>query len=321
VTWSPSEIPDCTGKTALVTGANSGIGFEAARLLAGKGATVVLGCRSEPRGRDALQRIAASVPSARVEMLLVDLASLASIREAAARFGERHDRLDVLCNNAGVMAIPRTLSEDGFELQLAVNHLGPFALTGLLLSKLLAAPAARVVAVSSLVHRAARLRLDDLDSARRYRKWEAYAQSKLANLLFAYELQRKLARSGARAISVACHPGYSDTNLQQVGPALEGSRLRSVLFRASNRLFAQSSEKGAWPIVYAATAPGVAGGDYIGPSGPGEMFGAPVEVRSSGTSHDPELARALWSASVERTGVDYGLLCGKARASPGGRVS
>lgn len=301
-------IPDCTGKTVLVTGANSGIGLEAAKLLAAKGATVVLGCRDLQRGEAALARIQRSVSSARVELLRIDLARLASIREASARFSDRHQRLDVLCNNAGVMAIPRTLTEDGFEMQLGVNHLGPFALTGLLLSRLLAAPAARVVAVSSLVHRTARLRLDDLEGAHRYRKWEAYAQSKLANLLFAYELQRRFARSGAAAISVACHPGYTDTNLQQVGPALEGSRLRGALFRASNKLFAQSPEKGALPLVHAATSPDVRGGDYIGPSGPGELHGSPAKVRSSRASYDAELARQLWDASVTRTGVDYGAL-------------
>jgi protochlorophyllide reductase len=303
--FDPAGIPDCSGKTVLVTGANSGIGFEAAKLLAAKGATVVLGCRDPRRGEAAVARIVQSVPSARVELLLIDLARLASIREAAARFCDDHPCLDVLCNNAGVMAIPRTLTEDGFETQLAVNHLGPFALTGLLLPRLLSAPAARVVAVSSLVHRAARLRLDDLEASGRYQKWEAYSQSKLANLLFAYELQRRFKRSGTATISVACHPGYTDTNLQQVGPALEGSRLRGALFRFSNTLFAQSPEKGALPLVYAATSPDVHGGDYIGPSGPGELHGPPAKVRSSRASYDAELARALWEASAARTGIDY----------------
>ena len=306
--WRPSQIPAQSGRVALVTGANSGIGFEAARGLARAGARVVLACRDLDKARQAEARIRAAQPEAALELLALDLASLAAVRSAAAAFVAEHDQLDVLCNNAGVMAVPRALSQDGFELQLAVNHLGHFALTGLLLEPLLRAEHARIVTVSSSAHRIGRIRFDDLDGERHYHKWVAYGQSKLANLLFAYELQRRLTAKGARAISVACHPGYAATNLQHVGPALTGSRLQAVFYRLMNASFAQSAEHGAWPTLYAATAPDVQPGDYIGPSGPGELRGAPVHASSMPASHDPELAQRLWQVSVERTGVDYAAL-------------
>lgn len=306
--WSPQAVPDQRGRVALVTGANSGIGFEAARLLAARGAHLVLACRDLERGEAARARIAAQQPDAQLELVQLDLADLAQVRAAAARVLERHPRLDVLCNNAGVMAIERALSPDGFELQLAVNHLGHFALTGALLPALLASEAARVVTVTSLVHVAGRIRFDDLDGARAYERWSAYAQSKLANLLFAYELQRRLARAGSAAISVACHPGYAATNLQFVAPAAERRRFTAGFFRVANGLFAQSAERGAWPTVYAATAPDVHGGECIGPSGPGELWGSPKAVSTSRTSREPAEAERLWQLSVERTGVDYARL-------------
>jgi NAD(P)-dependent dehydrogenase (short-subunit alcohol dehydrogenase family) len=303
--WTTAKIPDLSGKTALVTGANSGIGFEAARVLARRGARVVLACRDGDRGRAALERVQAETPGARAELLPLDLASLASVRAAASSFCERHEHLDLLCNNAGVMAVPRTLTADGFELQLGVNHFGHFALTGLLLPSLLAANAARVVTVSSTAHRIGRMSWDDLDGARHYHKWAAYGQSKLANLLFAYELQRRLQAKHARAVSVACHPGYASTNLQQVGPQLEGARVALAIYRLGNALIAQSAEKGAWPTLCAATSPEISGGDYVGPGGPFELSGTPVKVRSIAASHDEEAARRLWELSVERTGAGY----------------
>jgi NAD(P)-dependent dehydrogenase (short-subunit alcohol dehydrogenase family) len=269
---------------------------------------VVLGCRDADKGRAALDRILHESSAARVEVLALDLADLTRVRAAAARFLDTHERLDLLCNNAGVMAIPRTLTSDGNEMQFGVNHLGHFALTGLLLGALLASGASRIVTVSSLAHRIGRIRLDDLDGGQRYEKWQAYGQSKLANLLFAYELQRRLSARGAAAISVACHPGYANTNLQQVGPSAEGSRVRAAFFKLGNAMLAQSAEKGAWPTLYAATADDVRGGDFIGPAGPGELAGAPEKVGSNALSRDPEQARALWHVSVERTGVDYALL-------------
>ncbi len=303
--WRPEQLPDLAGRIALVTGANSGIGFHAALALARQGALVLLGCRDRGRGEAALAAIADEAPPGRAELLPLDLASLASVRAAARRVCEAHERLDILCNNAGVMALPRALTEDGFELQLGVNHFGHFALTGLLLPRLLAAEAARVVTVSSTAHRIGRIHFEDLDGARHYQKWAAYGQSKLANLLFAYELQRRLHAAGARAISVACHPGYAATNLQQVGPSLEGARLTSAVYRLGNALIAQSAERGAWPTLCAATAQWVRGGDYIGPGGPFELAGAPARVRSTSLSHDADSARRLWQISVERTGVTY----------------
>jgi NAD(P)-dependent dehydrogenase (short-subunit alcohol dehydrogenase family) len=303
--WALDALPDLAGKTVLVTGANSGIGFEAARMFARKGANVVMACRDPRRGDAALQRVRAETPAAGLQLLELDLASLASVKRAAERFGAEHSRLDVLCNNAGVMAIPRALSADGFEMQLAVNHLGHFALTGLLLERVLAAGAARVVTVSSSAHRIGKIRFDDLDGERRYHKWAAYGQSKLANLLFAFELQRRFDAHGVPAISVACHPGYADTNLQQVGPSLQRSRFGAAFFRLSNALFAQSAERGAWPTVYAAAAADVRGADYIGPGGPGEIAGRPKKVRAMRAAHDEVAARTLWDVSVQRTGVDY----------------
>jgi NAD(P)-dependent dehydrogenase (short-subunit alcohol dehydrogenase family) len=303
--WSSAQLPDLSGKTVLVTGANSGIGFEAARVFARKGARVVLACRDAGKGELALLRIRAESPAAAIEMLQLDLASLVSVRRAAERFAAANARLDVLCNNAGIMAIPRALTADGFEMQLGVNHFGHFALTGLLLEPLLAAGPARVVTVSSTSHKIGHIHFDDLDGERRYHKWAAYGQSKLANLLFAFELQRRLGERGAPAISVACHPGYAATNLQMVGPQMQGSQLGARLFRLSNALFAQSAEQGAWPTLYAAAGADVHGGDYIGPGGIGEVAGAPKKVSATRAAHDEDAARRLWDVSVQRTGVDY----------------
>jgi NAD(P)-dependent dehydrogenase (short-subunit alcohol dehydrogenase family) len=273
-------------------------------VFARRGAELVLGCRDAAKGAAALQRIEEESRGARVELLELDLASLASVQQAARRFAQGYARLHVLCNNAGVMAIPRALTVDGFEMQFGVNHLGHFALTGWLFERLLAAGDARIVTVSSSAHRIGRIAFDDIDGARSYQEWLAYGQSKLANLLFAFELQRRLAARGLSAISVACHPGYADTNLQQVAPTVRGSRVGAAFFKVSNALFAQSAARGAWPTLYAATAPDVQGGDYIGPSGVGELMGAPKRVRARRSAYDPELARRLWELSVQRTGVD-----------------
>jgi NAD(P)-dependent dehydrogenase (short-subunit alcohol dehydrogenase family) len=298
-------LPDLTHHVALVTGANSGLGFEASKALAGAGARVLMACRSEAKAGEAIAAIRGAHPSARLEFLPLDLASLRSVRAAAERVRCEHARLDFLINNAGVMAIPRALSEDGFEMQLAVNHLGHFALTGLLLPRLLAAPAARVVSVTSLVHRVGRIRFEDIDGAQRYRKWDAYGQSKLANLFFAIELHRRLLAARAPAISLVCHPGYAATNLQSVGPQLEGSALMGSLMKASNALFAQSAARGAECLLAAATSPLLRGGECIGPSGPFQAFGAPTEVSVRKLAHNPRIASRLWALSVERTGVGY----------------
>ena len=312
-------MPDQHGRIALVTGANSGIGYEAARALAARGAHVLLACRDVGRGEAARARIAAEQPAASLELLPLDLAQLAQVREAAARVNEKHGRLDLLCNNAGVMAIERGLSADGFELQLGINHLGHFALTGLLLPSVLASPAGRVVTVTSLVHKVGRVRFDDLDGARSYERWSAYAQSKLANLFFAYELQRRLARIGVAAISVACHPGYAATNLQSAAPEAEGRKLSAGFFRVSNNLFAQSAERGAWPTLYAATEPSLEGGECVGPGGPGQLWGAPRVVKTGGASYDEALAARLWDVSAQRTGVSYERLVPRSTSGPSPR--
>jgi NAD(P)-dependent dehydrogenase (short-subunit alcohol dehydrogenase family) len=303
--WTLDDIPDQAGKLAVITGGNSGIGYEAALALAGKGAHVILTVRSEEKRRAAVEAIERAHPGAAVEALALDLSDLGSVRRFAAAFLDRFTALPVLINNAGVMAIPYARTADGFEMQLGTNHLGHFALTGLLLPAILAAPGARVVTVSSSAHAPGKIDFTNLDGARSYSAWATYSQSKLANLLFAYELQRRLEAAGASAISVACHPGWAATNLQAAGPRMRGSRLGVRLSELANRLFAQSAAEGALPTLYAATAPDVKGGDYIGPV---ELFGsrgAPGKARSSARSHDGATAARLWQVSRQLTGVGY----------------
>jgi NAD(P)-dependent dehydrogenase (short-subunit alcohol dehydrogenase family) len=305
VPWTAADLPDLHGRIFVVTGGNSGIGLEAVRELSRRGARVLLACRDLRRGQAALADILRDVPAASVEETELDLASLASVRTFAARFSERFERLDALVNNAGVMAIPRRETADGFEMQLGTNHLGHFALTGLLLPRLLATPGARVVTVSSSVHRVGRIDFDDLMGERRYSKWGTYAQSKLANLLFTYELQRRLAAAGSTAMAAACHPGYAATNLQFVGARMDNASWTERLMRLGNRLLAQDAAHGALPTLYAAAAPDVRGGDFIGPDGFLGNRGHPRKTRSSRRSHDPEDARRLWEVSEKLTGVRY----------------
>lgn len=306
--WTAGDMPDLAGRTMIVTGGNSGIGFETSKELARKGARVILACRDLGKAKSAIDSIRNEVPGAQVEAMQLDLASLASVREFAGKFIAAHRRLDVLCNNAGVMALPYRKTADGFEMQFGTNHLGHFALTGLLLELLLATPGARVVNVSSGAHRMGRIRFDDLQWERGYRKWAAYGQSKLANLLFTYELQRRLEASGKTQISVAAHPGYAATNLQAAGPRMQGSPLLERVSELFNRLFAQSAAMGALPTLYAMTMPDVRGGDYIGPDGIGEFRGHPRKVGSSARSRDPGAARRLWEESERLTGVRFAAL-------------
>lgn len=306
--WTATDISDQGGRVAVVTGANSGLGSETALALAARGAHVVLACRDASRAQSALDAIRRASPGASIEVLALDLASLASIRAFAEAFGQRHSRLDLLCNNAGVMAIPRRSTADGFEMQLGTNHLGHFALTGSLLPTLLATPGSRVVSVSSSAHRPGRMHWDDLQLERNYGKWHAYAQSKLANLLFAYELDRRLRRAKASAISVAAHPGYAATNLQAVGARMEGARIAERVFDFGNRILAQSAAMGALPTLYAATAPGVQGGEYFGPDSFGEMWGHPRRVGSTARSKDLADAARLWEVSEELTQVRFSAL-------------
>jgi NAD(P)-dependent dehydrogenase (short-subunit alcohol dehydrogenase family) len=305
--WTEADIPDLSGKTIIVTGGNSGIGYEASLQLAAKGARVVLACRDQGKANTAANAIRAAHPNATVDVMSLDLASLASVRAFAEAFHAQHGRLDILCNNAGVMALPYRKTADGFEMQLGTNHLGHFALTGQLLDLLRGAAGARVVNVSSGAHRAGWMRFKDLQWQHGYRKWLAYGQSKLANLLFTYELQRRLAAANVPVISVACHPGYAATNLQAAGPRMAGSTFMEQVTQLGNRLFAQNAALGALPTLYAATAADVHGGDYIGPDGVGEMHGHPRKVESNGRSHDPETARRLWDVSEELTGIRYNL--------------
>jgi NAD(P)-dependent dehydrogenase (short-subunit alcohol dehydrogenase family) len=313
--WSVADIPDLSGRRAVVTGANSGIGYHTALELARHGADVVLACRDQGRGKEALDRLrehAVGTPgaaSARLESL--DLASLVSVRAFAERYGDAP--LDILVNNAGVMALPRRTTADGFELQFGTNHLGHFALTGLLLANLLAAGAggggaARVVTVSSMAHVIGRMNFDDLQGERHYGRWRAYGQSKLANLLFAFELDRRARRVGAPLVSVASHPGYAATNLQTASAKLEGSSLRERFMELGNRVFAQPSAAGAQPSLYAATAPEVEGGTFWGPSGPMQR-GAPGRnlVTMPAARREADAAR-LWDVSETLTGVRFGAL-------------
>ena len=297
--WTAADIPDQTGRTAVITGANTGLGYETAAALAGRGARVVLAVRTLEKGRQAVARITAATPGAEVELQELDLTSLESVRAAAARLRSGHDRIDLLINNAGVMYTPRSTTKDGFELQFGTNHLGHFAFTGLLLDRLLPV-ASRVVTVSSIGHRIrAAIHFDDLQWERRYSRVGAYGQSKLANLLFTYELQRRLAPHGT-TIAVAAHPGGSNTELMRNLPrpiAAASSLLVEPLM--------QGADLGALPTLRAATDPGVLGGQYFGPDGFQEIRGYPKVVASSAQSHDVELQRRLWAVSEELTGVVY----------------
>jgi NAD(P)-dependent dehydrogenase (short-subunit alcohol dehydrogenase family) len=306
--WTTDDIPDLTGRTAVVTGANSGLGFESALALARAGADVVLACRDQAKGSAALDRIVASVPDATVSLAPLDLADLASVAAFATAFAGDHDGLDILLNNAGVMAIPRRETADGFEMQFGTNHLGHFALTAHLLDRLLARPGARVVTVSSAVAQMGRIRFDDLQGTGKYGKWSAYSQAKLANQLFALELDRRASGHGIDLISVAAHPGYAATNLQSVGPQMSGSSLMERLTDVGNKIFGQSAAGGALPSLYGATAPGVTGGHYFGPGGFMAQRGAPKEVSFVKAAKNPVVARRLWEVSEELTGVTFGAL-------------
>jgi NAD(P)-dependent dehydrogenase (short-subunit alcohol dehydrogenase family) len=303
--WTAAQLPRLDGKIIVVTGANSGIGYEAARGLASAGAHVVLACRSEQGANDAIAKIHGEHPSAKLSFLPLDLSNLASVRAFADAFGKAHDRLDVLINNAGVMALPYRKTADGFEMQFGTNHLGHFALTGLLLNRIVRAAPSRVVTVSSDMHKTGKIRFDDLQWEHGYQRWLAYGQSKLANLLFAYELERRIEARGLSVRSVACHPGYAATNLQTAAARMESSSFSEKLWRGMNSLFAQPMEMGALPTLFAAAAPEVRGGDYIGPDGFMEVRGYPVKVKSNKRSHDTEVARRLWEVSEQLTGVRF----------------
>jgi NAD(P)-dependent dehydrogenase (short-subunit alcohol dehydrogenase family) len=301
--WTADRIPDQRGRTAVVTGANSGLGLVTARELARAGARVVMACRNLEKGDSAVRQVEARVPGGRIELEALDLASLHSVRAFAERVRSGHDGIDLLINNAGVMATPRGRTADGFELQLGTNHLGHFALTGLLIGELEGRDDARVVTLSSGAHRMGRIAFDNLSGDRRYFRWRAYSQSKLANLLFALELDRRLRAAGSTVKSLAAHPGYAATNLQSTGPPL----LDTLLMIPANKLIAQSDEMGALPMLYAATEPGLEGGLFIGPDGFAAQRGHPRTERPSAAARDEQAARRLWEVSEQLTGIRYEL--------------
>jgi NAD(P)-dependent dehydrogenase (short-subunit alcohol dehydrogenase family) len=306
--WDDENIPDLSGNVAIVTGANSGLGFEVTKALAAKGALVVMGCRNVDKGEEAKSLITKDVVGASLDLMLLDLADLSSVKSFAAGFREKYKSLHILCNNAGVMQVPKGQTVDGFETHFGINHLGHFALTGLLLDLLLDTGGSRVVTVSSGAHRWGKIDFDDIGLEKNYGRTSAYGRSKLANLLFAYELQRRLDRIGSSTISVAAHPGYAATNLQRTGPRMGGGRFFAWLYGVLNILVAQSARMGALPILYAATAGDVKGGNYIGPAGFGQMRGYPKKVESNEASHDEETAKRLWDLSMKLTKVKYASL-------------
>ncbi len=300
--WTSNDIPNLTGRSAVVTGANSGLGLEVARELARHGAAVVLACRDLGKGQRALEAVRATATGLEPELARLDLADLASVADFASAHGESHpEGLDLLVNNAGIMAAPRRVTADGFESQLGTNHLGHFALTGRLLPALLRRPRPRVVTVSSVAHRMGRIDFDDLHGTRRYRRWRAYGQSKLANLLFALELDRRARAAGAPLVSAAAHPGYAATKLQTSSPPAH----EALAMRLINPLVAQSAAMGALPLLFAATVDDLPGGTYIGPDGPGEMRGNPRPVSPNRRAEDGEVARRLWEVSERLTGVSF----------------
>jgi NAD(P)-dependent dehydrogenase (short-subunit alcohol dehydrogenase family) len=300
--WTAADIPDQSGRTAIITGANSGLGLATARELARAGADVWLASRSEEKARGAMQAIRNQVPNADLTIGALDLADLSSVRAFAESFAAPGRPLDLLINNAGIMAAPRRLTRDGFESQFGTNHLGHFALTGLLLGALLKAPAPRVVTVSSTMHRGGTMNFDDLNGERKYGRWRAYSQSKLANLMFCFELQRRAVAADTALLSLAAHPGYAATNLQSAAP---DRFYEKAYMWIGNRLFAQSADMGALPTLYAATVPNLPGGTYIGPGGRAEQRGHPKVVTAAGKAYDEEAWQRLWEVSEQLTGVHY----------------
>ena len=299
--WTTSDIPDLTGKTAIITGANSGVGYETALELARRDATTIIACRSSSRGEAAMQRLRNAVPHARVDLMLLDLGDLSSISRFVEEIQSFRQELHILVNNAGIMATPYLTNSSGFESQFGTNHLGHFALTAKLMPLLSAAPSARIVNVSSLAHRGEKIDFENLQTGnRRYNRWRAYGRSKLANLLFTYELQRRLDNAEIQHVkSLAAHPGVSRTNIAQ-GLGVIGKIAMPVA-----GLFFQSAQMGALPILRAATDPEARGGQYYGPDKPNERKGYPVIVTSSSESHDAEVARRLWEQSEKLTGVKF----------------
>ena len=302
--WTTAAIPDQSGRLALITGANSGLGLETARALLARGATVVLACRSRSRAEQARQELLQAAPpaSGAVDLLDLDLASLSAVRQAASELADRYGRLDLLINNAGLMALPRLLSRDGYEMQLAVNHLGHFALTLALLPLLRDQPGSRVVTVTSGAQYFGRIAFDDLQGERRYDRWAAYGQSKLANVMFSLELQRRLQQRGDGVLALAAHPGFARTNLQPASIAANGSWIEPLAYRLMGPLF-QSAAMGALPQLFAATAPDATPGGHYGPDQLGGLRGWPTPVRIAPAALDAGSCLRLWQCSEELTAM------------------
>lgn len=304
--WNLSDLPDLTGHTVIVTGANSGLGFCTTEALAASGAKVTMAVRDLVKGQVAADKIRATTPAAKVDLATLDLADLSSVRAFAQSWSTANPQgLDLLINNAGIMAIPKRTTADGFEMQLGTNHLGHFALTGLLLPALVAVPNSRIVTVASQAHRMGRMNFEDLMGEKRYRSWRAYGQSKLANLLFTAELQRRIDQARLSILALAAHPGFASTNLQSVGPSMRGSSIEAKLTSMSGDLMSQSAAMGALPTLFAATAPGLAGDTYIGPDGFLETRGHPRIVGRAKAALNTADALRLWHASEQLTGVIY----------------
>jgi NAD(P)-dependent dehydrogenase (short-subunit alcohol dehydrogenase family) len=304
--WTPRQIPPQQGRLAIITGANSGIGFHTARHLARAGAQVILACRSADKGEAARAKIAAENPASQLEVRVLDVADLDSVRRFASEFLGRGQPLDLLINNAGVMALPtRRTTPQGFEMQFGTNHLGHFALTGLLLPALLRQTGSRIVTVASIAHKGGVLNFDDLNAERRYDPRKAYQQSKLANLVFGIELDRRLRAKSAGTASIIAHPGVAVTNIVSNGM---GNSMQGRIASVAISLFAQSDDRGSWPTLYAATSPEAHGGGYYGPDGIAEIKGTPVEVKPKPKALDPEAGKRLWQVSEEMTGVHYDAL-------------
>jgi NAD(P)-dependent dehydrogenase (short-subunit alcohol dehydrogenase family) len=298
--FTENDVADQSGSTVVITGANTGLGYEAARALSAKGARVIIACRSQQKAKDAITRIEKQNGPVDVSYVQLDLGDLSSVRHCAERL-QSEDKIDVLINNAGVMVPPYELTKDGFESQFGVNHLGPFALTGLLLEKLAETPSSRVVNTSSIAHNTGRIRFEDINAERRYSASARYGMSKLANLLFSYELQRRLEAADLPVLSVACHPGIASTELSRYMPGVlsKATELMQPLFN--------TAAAGAWPTLCAATSEEVLGGDYYGPANRFETAGPATRVRSNRASRDTHVAERLWNLSIEMTGVNPGI--------------
>ncbi|WP_277999778.1 oxidoreductase [Halocatena marina] len=304
--WTADDMPNQTGNVVVVTGANSGIGYDTTKAFAQKGAHVAVACRSPERANRTRQKIESTVSDASLSVHELDLRNQVAVRQFASEFKSEFDRLDVLVNNAGVMVPPYSTTDDGFELQFGVNHLGHFALTGLLLEELIETDGeTRIVTQSSVAHDYGDIDFDDLHREQSYNRTEAYGQSKLANLLFTYELDRRLRAVGSNTIAVASHPGWSATGLQDGDTELGVSSVRRTVARIANTVFAQSPADGALPTLYASTATDVDGGHYFGPSGIMEMRGSPTRVVSNETSYDHKTAQQLWDISGKLTGITF----------------